>query len=467
MESSNKSSAELVAALGPVQLVLLGVGCIIGAGIFVITGAAAAQYAGPAVVISFLLAALACACAGLCYAEFAAMSGESGGAYSYTRMALGPRAGWLIGWNLILEYLVAAAFVAVGWSAYFGAMLSSLGLPLPEALSNAPFAVENGQLVRTGAIVNIPAILIAGLATLCAVVGVKRSAFANMVVVFIKVAVILIVIAIGAFHVNPELWVPFVPENTGTFGQYGWSGILRAAAVVFIAYIGFDAVATTALEARKPQRDVPVGILGSLAVCTVLYVAMALVLTGVVPYPELNVPHPVAVAVERMGPGVAWIEPLVALGAVAGLTSVILVLLLAQPRVFLAMSRHGILPGVFGRVHPKYRTPHVGTYVTGLSAMVLAGLFPIGLLGEMVSIGTLLAFLCVSLSVVVMRRKAPDLPRPFRTPLVPFVPLLSAAVCLYLMAGLPLDTWWRLVIWVAVGLVIYEVRSRRLTAATA
>lgn len=461
MKVEQEAVAGLLPALGPVQLVLLGVGCIIGAGIFVITGSAAAQYAGPAVVLSFLLAAVACACAGLCYAEMAAMSKESGGAYSYTRQAMGPRIGWLVGWNLIMEYLVAASFVAVGWSGYLSALFSAIGMPLPEAFSSAPFAMEKGKLVTTGALINLPAMFIIAFATFCAVIGVRRSAWANTAVVITKVAVILVVIGVGAFYVNPDLWVPFVPQNTGEFGHYGYSGVLRAAAVVFIAYIGFDAVATTALEARNPQRDVPIGILGSLVICTLLYVGMALVLTGIVPYTQLNVASPVALAVERMGPAMAWLEPLVSLGAIAGLTSVILVLLVAQPRVFFAMSGHGILPSVFGKVHPTWRTPHVGTITTGLVAMALAGLFPIDLLAELVSIGTLTAFMAVSASVLVMRRTHPHLPRPFRVPLVPLVPIVSVAVCLYLMWGLPGDTWWRLVIWLGIGIAIYEYRRRK------
>lgn len=458
MRVEQEAATGLLPALGPVQLVLLGVGCIIGAGIFVITGSAAAEYAGPAVVLSFLLAALACACAGLCYAELAAMSKESGGAYSYTREAMGPRLGWLVGWNLIMEYLVAASFVAVGWSGYLGALCASIGLPLPAAIASAPIALRDGGLALTGSLINLPAIIITGLATFCAVIGVRRSAWANTAVVITKVAVILVVILIGAFHVNPDLWRPFIPANTGEFGQYGFSGILRGAAVVFIAYIGFDAVATTALEARNPQRDVPIGILGSLFVCTLLYVGMALVLTGVVPFAELAVPHPVALAVERMGPGLAWLKPLVSLGAIAGLTSVILVLLVAQPRVFFAMAQHGILPSAFGKVHKSWRTPYVGTLVTGIVAMILAGLFPINLLAELVSIGTLTAFMAVSASVLWMRRTRPEAPRPFRVPLVPVVPLISIAVCLYLMTALPGDTWWRLVIWLGLGIIFYEYR---------
>lgn len=461
MTDSGDHRSGLLPALGPVQLVLLGVGCIIGAGIFVITGSAAADYAGPAVTLSFLLAAFACACAGLCYSELAAISKESGGAYSYTRDALGPRIGWLVGWNLIMEYLVAASFVAVGWSGYLSALFDSLGISLPAAFTSAPFALKDGHLEATGAIINLPAALIIGLATLCAVVGVRRSSMANMVVVITKVAVILVVIAVGAFHVDPGMWVPFVPENTGTFGQYGISGVMKAAGVVFIAYIGFDAVATTALEARKPQRDVPIGILGSLAVCTVLYIAMALILTGVVPFAELSVPSPVALAVERMGPGVAWILPLVSLGAIAGLTSVILVLLVAQPRVFFAMAQHRILPDAFARVHPRYRTPHISTMITGGVAALLACLFPINFLAELVSAGTLLAFMMVSVSVIVLRRTRPDQPRPFRVPWVPLVPIVSIAVCGYLIAVLGEHAWWRLAVWIAIGAFIYEMRKNR------
>lgn len=460
MTENGDHRSGLLPALGPVQLVLLGVGCIIGAGIFVITGSAAADYAGPAVSLSFLLAAFACACAGLCYSELAATSKESGGAYSYTRDALGPRIGWLVGWNLIMEYLVAASFVAVGWSGYLSALCKSVGLDLPAIITTAPFALKDGHLVATGALFNLPAALIIGLATFCAVVGVKRSATANMVVVLIKVAVILVVIAVGAFHVNPDLWYPFLPENTGTPGQYGISGVMKAAGVVFIAYIGFDAVATTALEARKPQRDVPIGILGSLAVCTVLYIAMSLVLTGTVPYAQLSVPAPVALAVHNMGDGVAWLLPLVSLGAIAGLTSVILVLLVAQPRVFFAMAQHRILPAAFAAVHPRFRTPHVSTIITGSVAAALASLFPIDFLAELVSSGTLLAFMMVSVSVIVLRRTRPDQPRPFRVPWVPLVPIVSILVCGYLITVLGENAYLRLGIWLAIGIVIYELRKK-------
>jgi basic amino acid/polyamine antiporter, APA family len=457
----DQSAPTLLPALGPVQLIMLGVGCIIGAGIFVITGSAAAQFAGPAIVLSFLFAALACGCAGLCYAEMAAMSPGSGGAYSYARDVLGPLTGWLVGWTLILEYLVAASFVAVGWSAYLSSFLSGMGIHLPAAIASAPFAVRDGHLIATQAIINVPALVITGLATFLAVIGVQRSSFANVVIVVIKIAVILLVIGIGSFYVNPALWTPFIPENQGSFGHYGVSGILRGAGVVFIAYIGFDAVATTALEARKPQRDVPIGILGSLLVCTVLYVAMALVLTGIVPYTELKVDNPVAFVVERMGPGMGWLKILVSFGALAGLTSVMLVLLVAQPRVFLAMAQHRILPAPLARVHATWRTPHVATLTTGATAAVLAALFPIDLLAEMVSIGTLLAFIAVAVSVMVLRLRRPDAPRPFRAPVVWLVAPLSVLVCGYLMLSLPQGNWWRLLIWLLIGLVIYAIQARR------
>lgn len=463
MTENGDHRSGLLPALGPVQLVLLGVGCIIGAGIFVITGSAAADYAGPAVSLSFLLAAFACACAGLCYSELAATSKESGGAYSYTRDALGPRIGWLVGWNLIMEYLVAASFVAVGWSGYLSALCKSVGLALPTAFTSAPFALEQGRLVATGALINLPAALIIGLATLCAVIGVKRSSAANMVVVLIKVTVILVVIAVGAFHIDPTLWTPFIPPVTPD-GQYGIGGVMKAAGVVFIAYIGFDAVATTALEARRPQRDVPIGILGSLAVCTILYIAMSLVLTGTVPYAQLSVPSPVALAVANMGEDVAWLLPLVSLGAIAGLTSVILVLLVAQPRVFFAMAQHRILPSLFARVHPRYRTPHISTIITGSVAAALASLFPIDFLAELVSSGTLLAFMMVSVSVIVLRRTRPDAPRPFRVPWVPLVPIVSILVCGYLIYTLGWHAYIRLGIWLAIGIVIYEMRKKHAAA---
>ena len=460
-------------AIGPANLVALGIGAIIGAGIFVLTGQAAAKYAGPAIVWSFVLAGVACAFAGLCYAEFAAMIPVSGSAYSYGYATLGELVAWIIGWDLILEYLFAASTVAVGWSGYAVSLLREVGIQIPAAFASAPYThspppdaglypwrIFTEGWSRTGAVLNVPAVAIIAATSALLVSGIRESARFNNAMVVMKLAVILAFIGFGAFYVRTEHWVPFVPAAEGA-GRYGWSGIVRGAGVIFFAYIGFDTVSTAAQESRNPQRDMPIGILGSLAVCTFLYVAVALVLTGIVDYRRLEVPDPMAVGIDAAGPRLAWLRPFVKLGAVAGLSSVILVMLLGQPRIFYSMARDGLLPAAFGRVHPRYQTPWLATLVTGAAAMVCAGMLPIGLLGELVSIGTLLAFAIVCAGVLVLRYTDPERPRPFRAPWVPFVPLAGIATCLYLMAGLPLDTWARLLVWMALGLVLYFGYGRR------
>jgi APA family basic amino acid/polyamine antiporter len=460
---ADAASGQLRRALGPVQLTTLGVGAIIGAGIFVLTGQAAAQHAGPAIVLSFILAGAACGFAGLCYAEFASMIPVAGSAYTYAYATMGELLAWIIGWDLILEYSLGAATVAVGWSGYVVSFLRDLGINFPLEWAN-PSGVDilvNGQVVGQG-IFNVPAAIIALLVTALLVVGIKESASANATIVVIKVAVVLLFIAFGVSFVNSENWSPFIPESTGTFGEFGWSGIVRGAAVVFFAYIGFDAVSVAAQEAKNPQKDMPTGILMSLAICTILYIAVALVLTGIVPYTSLNVPDPIAVGIDATG--LSWLKPFIKLGAIAGLSSVILVMIMAQPRIFYAMSRDGLLPPVFKRIHPKFRTPHITTVVTGIAVAMTAGIFPIGQLGHMVSIGTLLAFVIVSLGVLVLRYKQPNLDRPFRTPGMPFVPILGALSCLYLMSFLPLETWIRLFIWLAIGLAIYFLYGARSAA---
>ena len=453
-------------ALGPLNLTTLGIGAVIGAGIFVLTGQAAAKYAGPAIVFSFILAGMASAFAGLCYAEFSAMIPVSGSAYTYGYATLGEFVAWIIGWDLILEYMFAASTVAVGWSGYVVSFLKDLGIVIPASFTSAPYnhtAVPDAGLniwrlftegwVSTGAVLNVPAMVIVGIITVLLVLGIKESATFNNVIVGIKLVVILAFLAVGVAYINHANWQPFVPPVLD--GQFGWHGVLRAAGVIFFAYIGFDAVSTASQEARNPQRDMPIGILGSLAICTVLYIAVALVLTGIVKYTHLNVPDPIAVAIDSLGHSVAWLRPFVKIGAIAGLSSVILVMMLGQPRIFYTMSKDGLLPPIFAAVHPRFQTPWLATILTGSVAMLVAGLFPIGLLGELVSIGTLLAFAIVCVGVFVLRLTDPDIKRPFRTPLFWLVCPLGAFFCLWLMYGLPPDTWARLILWMALGLAIY------------
>lgn len=473
LQAEVAADQSLKRALGPVNLVTLGIGAIIGAGIFVLTGQAAANYAGPAIVYSFLLAGLACAFAGLCYAEFAAMIPIAGSAYTYGYATLGELLAWIIGWDLILEYLFAASTVAVGWSGYVVSFLKDLGIVIPAQYTSAPYThttpTDAGLNVwrlftegwsSTGAVLNVPAMFIVAAITILLIVGISESATFNNVVVVIKITVVLLFIAFGMAYINRENWEPFVPAPQGD-GKFGWDGIVRGAGVIFFAYIGFDAVSTAAQETRNPQRDMPIGILGSLAICTVLYIAVALVLTGMVNYTQLSVPDPIAVGINAAGEGLAWLRPVVKIGAIAGLSSVILVMLLGQPRIFYTMSKDGLLPPVFSAVHPQFRTPWLASLVTGATAMAFAGLLPIGLLGELVSIGTLLAFAIVCAGVLVLRYTDPDRPRPFRTPLVPFVPIAGILACFYLMLGLPVDTWARLIIWMALGLAIYFLYGRR------
>jgi len=453
----DREGAGLKRSLGPTALVAIGIGGIIGTGIFVLTGLAAAQHAGPAIPLSFIIAAIGCVFAGLCYAEFASMVPVSGSAYAYSYATLGEFTAWFVGWNLVLEYMFAAATVSVGWSRYFVKMLEELGIQfLPQALITAPFAAgpDGHSIVFTGGILNLPAVIIAAIVTTVCYLGIRQSATVNGIVVIIKVTVVLAVIAFGAFFVNPDNWHPFIPENTGTFGEFGISGILRASGIIFFAYIGFDAVSTAAQEARNPQKDMPIGILGSLLICTLLYILMSTVLTGLLPYPQLNDAAPVAVALQAH-PELSWLTFWVIVGALAGLTSVILVMILAQARIFLTMSQHGLIPRAFGKVHPKYRTPHVATVITGVFAAIAGGLLPIGILGELVSIGTLIAFMVVCVGVLVLRYTRPDLPRPFRVPGVWAVSILGFLFCGGMAYTLPAGTWVRLIVWTVIGFIIY------------
>lgn len=454
---SNDDSHGLKRVLSRWALVSLGIGAVIGTGIFVLTGHAAADYAGPAVALSYVLSGVGCLFAGLCYAEYAAAIPIAGSAYTYSYATLGEFVAWLIGWDLILEYLFAAATVAVGWSKHFIPFMKDFcNVDLPEKWCRAPLDYIDGHIVHTSNYVNLPAIFLIWVISWLLVVGIKESASFNNLMVAIKVVIILMIIGLGWGYINSDNLTPFIPENTGKFGQFGWSGILKGSATIFFAYIGFDAVSTAAQETKNPQKDMFWGMIGSLAVCAVLFVLVSIVLCGMVNYKELHVDAPVVYALEKVaGDGLKWLRMAVEIAVLAGLSSVILVLLMGQPRVFFSMAKDGLLPPVFAKVHPKYGTPHITTIVTGLVCSVLAGFLPLNLLGELVAIGTLMAFSVVCIGVVVLRKNKPDMPRPYRTPLVPWVPAAGAIICVGQAASLPADTWIRLFAWMAIGLVIY------------
>jgi basic amino acid/polyamine antiporter, APA family len=463
MVETAENANGLKRTLGRFNLIMLGIGGIIGAGIFVLTGQAAANYAGPGIVLSFTIAGFACAFAGLCYAEFASMIPVAGSAYTYAYATLGEFIAWIIGWDLILEYLFGGATVSVGWSGYVVSFLKDYGIHIPPSLSNAPFAFDTAthEWLFTGSFLNFPAMFIVGVITTLLVIGIRESANVNNIIVVVKITVILLFIGFGLFYIVPENLEPFIPENTGTFGQYGWSGIFRASGIVFYAYLGFDAISTVAQEVKNPQRDMPWGILGSLIVCTVIYILVGFVMTGMVSYTALNTAAPIAVAVDSAGDSLNWLRTPIKIGAIAGLSSVILVQLLGQTRIFYSMANDGLLPQAFGKVHSKFKTPYITTIVTGFFAMLVAGLFPINLLGELVSIGTLLAFVLVCAGVLVLRYKNPELHRPFKTPLFPFVPIMGILTSLGVMFTLPGDTWIRLIVWMGIGILIYFLYSVR------
>lgn len=448
---AEKDGDGLKRALGWASLMALGIGGIIGAGIFVLTGTAAANYAGPGVMISFALSGLACAFVAFCYAELAALLPVCGSAYTYTYVTLGEIFAWIIGWNLVLEYAAGAATVAVGWAGYFNRVLHGLGISVPPQYTTAYFAAPSDSAVH--GLFNLPAAGIVLLLTMLLVRGTSESSQFNNVIVAIKVTVVLMVIAVGAAHVDVANWSPLIPQNSGEFGVYGWSGVARGASVVFFAYVGFDSVSTAAQEAHTPQRDIPIGIIGSLIICSVLYVAVAAVATGVVNYKDLGVPDPMALVMDHTG--VTWLAWVVKFGALAGLTTAILALLYGQTRVFFTMAHDGLLPAFFAKLHRRYRTPAASQILVGVTVALAAGLFPIDILGEMVSIGTLAAFALVCFAVLELRKTHPDLRRPFRAPGIPVMPILGILSCIALMVALPLDTWLRLLVWTGIGLAIY------------
>jgi APA family basic amino acid/polyamine antiporter len=493
-EAAESHEHSLKRTLNATNLIMLGIGAIIGAGFFVYTGTAAANNAGPAVALSFVLGGVACAFAGLCYAEMASTVPIAGSAYTYAYATMGEFVAWLIGWDLILEYMVGATGVAIGWSGYVTSVLHDLGIDIPARFASSwgtvmieiPDSVADQIHIRHGwtaltdgltklltdasidyskfhtaeAVINLPAMLIVALVTTLLVIGIQESARVNNVIVIIKVTIVVLFILLGARYFSTANWGgKFIPDNAGSFGHYGISGIFRGAGVVFFAYIGFDAVSTTAQEAKNPQRDMPIGIIGSLIICTLLYVFGALVMTGVVNYKLLSVPDPVAVAIDAMG--LKWFSGLVKIGAIAGLTSVILVMLLSQPRIFFAMAKDGLLPKTVSKIHPKFRTPWITTIITGLIVMTAAGTVPIHVAGELTSIGTLFAFAVVSAGVLFLRITQPEVERPFKAPAVYFTAPMGVISSVLLMATLPGPTWLRLAIWMGIGLFIYFLYGMR------
>ena len=465
LQAEARTDQSLHRTLGALNLTLLGIGAIIGGGIFVLTGTVAAQNAGPAVVLSFVVAGLASAFAALCYSEFASLVPMAGSAYTYGYCTLGELFAWIIGWDLALEYALGAVTVAVSWSGYVVSFLKSAteflhlhGIPLtlsipPKLSAAAGSVVTLADGSSTTALFNLPAVLIILVVTLLLIVGIKESARFNNLIVFVKLAVILLFIMGAAKAIKVANWHPFIPQNAGSFGHFGWSGVARGASIVFFAYIGFDAVSTAAQEAKNPRRDMPIGIIGSLLICTLLYIVVSAVATGVVSYQLLDVPDPIAVAADHAGMG--WMAALIKLGAIAGLSSVILVMMLGQSRVFWSMSKDGLLPGFFSHIHPRFRTPWITTAITGVVVAVFSALFTVREAGSLVSIGTLLAFIIVSIGVLVLRVREPNLPRSFKTPVVWLVAPLGAAFALYLMVCLPWPTWERLILWFGMGMVIY------------
>lgn len=460
-EGAADSTKGLKRTLGAMNLTTFGVGAIIGAGLFVITGQAAALYAGPGIMISFIIAGILALLSALCYAELAAMIPISGSAYAYAYVALGEFVAWIIGWGLTLEFFFSTTTVAVGWSSYFVSFVNDLGITVPKVLSNAPFIYDFKEgWQASGALINIPAMAIIATIGILIACGIKAAQRFNDIMVVVKISLIILFIACGIAFIDVKNWQPFIPENTGVFGQYGWSGILKGSGLVFFAFLGFDALSTLAQEAKNPQKDLPLGMLGSLGISTIAYVAMTLVLTGVVSYTMLNVADPIAVAVNVLGPKFVWLRYVVKIAILAGLTTVILVMLLGQSRIFYSMAEDGLLPKFFKTLHPKFRTPFGSTLLLTIAAMVIAGLFPVTILGELTVMGALIAFTLVCVGVLILRYKQPNLKRPFKVPLFPLIPILGAVASIGQMAFLSGTTWVQTVIWMILGFCIYFFYGR-------
>lgn len=462
LKDASENKHGLKRTLGPINLTAMGIGAIIGAGLFVLTGEAAAKFAGPAVVISFVIAAIICALAALCYAEFASLIPISGSAYTYAYVTMGEFFAWIMGLALTLEYLFSFCTVAVGWSAYFGSLMKDFGFEVSSLVAKSPliYDVDFGWM-STGSYLNLPAIIIIALIGWMVSVGVKTAAFLNNLLVFVKIGIILLFIACGVAYIKADNWIPFIPANTGVFGEFGWSGIFRGAGIVFFAFLGFDAVSTLAQESKNPQKDMPIGMLGSLSICTILYIIFGLVLTGVVSYTLVGVPDPIAVAVNALGPSFTWLRLIVKIAILAGLTSVILVMLMGQARVFYAMAQDGLIPKVFGSISQKFRTPLFTTIVVTLTGMGIAGFLPVDILGQLTSMGALFVFGMVCFGILILRFTQPNLHRPFKTPFTPWVPLLGTLCCFFLMVLMPGVTWLQLLAFMAFGCLFYFMYGKK------
>jgi APA family basic amino acid/polyamine antiporter len=456
LDEAQESRHGMKRSLGAVTLTAMGIGAIIGAGIFVLTGPAAAEYAGPGILLSFVFAATICVFAALCYAEFASLIPISGSAYTYAYATMGEFTAWIIGWGLTMEYLFSAATVSVGWSAYFASLLKDMGIVIPQAIASAPISYDLATgWARTGALINVPAMVIVALIGALVAVGIRAAASFNNLMVIIKLGAIALFVACGVAFINLDNLTPFIPQNTGTFGEFGWSGILRGGGVVFFAFIGFDALSTMAQECRNPQKHLPIGMIGSLGISTLVYIIIGFVLLGIVSYTTLNVPDPITVAINALGPSFVWLRFVIKLAILAGLTSVVLVMILGQSRIFYTMSKDGLLPKSIAKISSRFQTPFLATIMVTLACMILAGIFPVAILGQLTSMGALLAFAIVCFGILVLRYKQPTLHRPFKTPFVPWIPLAGTLVCVIQMIALPGVTWVQFLIWMFIGCLIY------------